>query len=75
LQTQAIAIDHEDALVPAGKRFGATRDWAEEETQSAFRAAQSKYSVLAGYQVLIRKKDQGGRGVFYACPSRPARPR
>ena len=43
----------------------------EEEAQSAFRAAQSKYSVLAGYQVLIRKKDQGGRGVFYAAQVGP----
>jgi sporulation related protein len=43
----------------------------EEEAQSAFRAAQSKYSVLAGYQVLIRKKDQGGRSVFYAAQVGP----
>jgi sporulation related protein len=43
----------------------------EEEAQSAFRAAQSKYSVLAGYQALIRKKDQGGRGVFYAAQVGP----
>jgi hypothetical protein len=43
----------------------------EEEAQSTFRAAQSKYSVLAGYQVLIRKKDQGGRGVFYAAQVGP----
>jgi hypothetical protein len=37
------------------------------EAQSAFRAAQAKYAALAGYQILIRKKDQGGRGVFYAA--------
>jgi len=43
----------------------------EEEAQSAFRAAQAKYAVLAGYQVLIRKKDQGGRGVFYAAQVGP----
>jgi hypothetical protein len=43
----------------------------EEEAQSAFRAAQSKYSVLAGYQLLVRKKDQGGRGVFYAAQVDP----
>jgi hypothetical protein len=40
---------------------------AEEEAQSAFRAAQAKYAVLAGYQVLIRNKDRRGRGVFYAA--------
>jgi hypothetical protein len=34
-------------------------------------AAQAKYSVLAGYQVLIRKKDQRGRGVFYAAQVGP----
>jgi hypothetical protein len=43
----------------------------EEEAQSAFRAAQAKYAVLAGYHVLIRKKDQGGRGVFYAAQVGP----
>jgi hypothetical protein len=39
----------------------------EEEARSAFRVAQSKYAVLAGYQVLIRKKDRGRHGVFYAA--------
>jgi hypothetical protein len=56
-----------------------TNDWVvqlsaqrtEEEAQSAFRAAQAKYAVLAGYQVLIRKKDQRGRGVFYAAQLGP----
>jgi hypothetical protein len=43
----------------------------EEEAQSAFRTAQAKYSVLAGYQMLIRKKDQGKRGVFYATQVGP----
>jgi cell division septation protein DedD len=42
-----------------------------EEAQSAFRAAQSKYAVLAGHQVLIRKKDSGRRGVFYAAQVGP----
>jgi SPOR domain len=45
----------------------------EEEAQSAFRLAQSKYAVLAGYQVLIRKKDRGRRGVFYAAQVGPLR--
>jgi hypothetical protein len=43
----------------------------EEEAKSAFRAAQSKYGVLAGYQVLIRKKDRGRRGVFSAAQVGP----
>jgi hypothetical protein len=43
----------------------------EAEAQSAFRAAQTKYSVLSGYQPLIRKKDQGDRGVFYAAQVGP----
>jgi hypothetical protein len=43
----------------------------EEDAQSALRAAQAKYAVLAGYQMLIRKKDQGGRGVFYAAQVGP----
>jgi hypothetical protein len=44
----------------------------EGEAQSAFRAAQGKYSsVLGGHQPLIRKKDQGDRGVFYATQVGP----
>jgi hypothetical protein len=43
----------------------------EGEAQSAFRAAQAKYSVLGGHQPLIRKKDQGDRGVFYATQVGP----
>ena len=43
----------------------------EAEAQAAFRAAQAKYSVLANQQPLIRKKDQGERGVFYATQVGP----
>ena len=43
----------------------------EEEALSGFHAAQAKYAELAGYQVLIRKKDQGERGVFYATQVGP----
>jgi cell division septation protein DedD len=43
----------------------------EAEAQAAFRAAQAKYSALAEYQPLIRKKDQGERGVFYAAQVGP----
>jgi hypothetical protein len=43
----------------------------EAEAQSAFRAAQTKYSVLGGYQPLIRKKDRGDRGVFYGAQVGP----
>jgi hypothetical protein len=44
---------------------------SEEEAQSAFRAAQAKYTTLASYQMVIRKKDQGKRGVFYAAQVGP----
>jgi hypothetical protein len=44
---------------------------SEAEAQSAFRAAQAKYSALASYQPLIRKKDYGERGVFYASQVGP----
>jgi cell division septation protein DedD len=43
----------------------------EGEAQSAFQAAQAKYSVLARYQLLVRKKDQGERGTFYAAQVGP----
>jgi hypothetical protein len=43
----------------------------EEEALSAFHTVQVKYAALAGYQVLIRRKDQGGRGVFYAAQVGP----
>jgi hypothetical protein len=43
----------------------------EDAALSAFHAAQAKYAALAGYQVVIRKKDQGGRGVFYAAQVGP----
>jgi hypothetical protein len=43
----------------------------EAEAQSAFRTAQAKYSVLGGYQPLIRKKDRGDRGVFYGAQVGP----
>ena len=38
----------------------------EGEAQSAFQAAQAKYSLLAGYQFLVRK-----RGTFYAAQVGP----
>jgi hypothetical protein len=43
----------------------------EAEAQSAFRVTQTKYPVLGSYQPLIRKKDQGERGVFYAAQVDP----
>jgi SPOR domain len=44
---------------------------SEAEAQAAFRTAQGKYSALADQQPLIRKKDQGERGVFYATQVGP----
>ena len=69
----------EEAQPASPPRTNASGNWVvqlsaqrtEEEAQSAFRVAQSKYAVLAGYQVLIRKKDRGRRGVFYAAQVGP----
>ncbi len=44
---------------------------SEAEAQSTFRALQSKYAMLSGRQPLIRRKDQGERGVFYAAQVGP----
>ena len=44
---------------------------SEPEAQAAFRAMQAKYSVLNGRQPLIRRKDQGERGIFYAAQVGP----
>lgn len=38
---------------------------SEPDAQAAFRTMQAKYSVLSGRQPLIRRKDQGERGIFY----------
>ncbi len=43
----------------------------EPEAQAAFRTMQAKYSVLSGRQPLIRRKDQGERGIFYAAQIGP----
>ena len=44
---------------------------SEAEAQTAFRTMQAKYSVLSGRQPLIRRKDQGERGIFYAAQVGP----
>jgi len=44
---------------------------SEPEAQAAFRTIQAKYSVLSGRQPLIRRKDQGERGIFYAAQVGP----
>jgi cell division septation protein DedD len=44
---------------------------SEAEAQTAFRTMQTKYSVLSGRQPLIRRKDQGERGIFYAAQVGP----
>jgi SPOR domain len=44
---------------------------SEQEAQAAFRTMQAKYSVLSGRQPLIRRKDQGERGIFYAAQVGP----
>ncbi len=44
---------------------------SEPGAQAAFRTMQAKYSVLSGRQPLIRRKDQGERGIFYATQVGP----
>jgi hypothetical protein len=44
---------------------------SEADAQASFRAMQSKYAVLNGQHSLIRRKDQGERGVFYAAQVGP----
>jgi hypothetical protein len=44
---------------------------SEAETLAAFRTMQAKYSALSGRQPLIRRKDQGERGIFYAAQVGP----
>jgi len=44
---------------------------SEPEARAAFRTMQAKYSVLSGRQPLVRRKDQGERGIFYAAQVGP----
>jgi SPOR domain len=44
---------------------------SEAEAQTSFRTAQAKYPALAGQEPLIRKKDYGEKGVFYATQVGP----
>jgi len=77
--TPVAAVENPTASARSAPRANESGTWmvqlsaqaTEEEALSAFHAAQAKYAALAGYQVLIRKKDQGGRGVFYAAQVGP----
>jgi hypothetical protein len=58
--------------VPAGGfvvQLSAQR--SEAEAQASFRSLQAKYAVLNGREPLIRRKDQGDRGIFYAAQVGP----
>ena len=44
---------------------------SEPDAQAAFRTMQAKYSVLSGRPLLIRRKDQGERGIFFAAQVGP----
>jgi len=44
---------------------------SEADAQTAFRQLQAKYPVLSGRQPLIRRKDQGERGIFFATQVGP----
>jgi cell division septation protein DedD len=43
----------------------------EAEALSVFRALKSEYAVLKGYELEIRRKDEGGRGVIYSVQVGP----
>ena len=44
---------------------------SEADAQAAFRALQMKYPVLSGREPLIRRKDLGERGIFFAVQLGP----
>jgi len=44
---------------------------SEAEAQAAFRALQTKYSMLSGRDPLIRRKDLGEKGIFFAAQVGP----
>jgi cell division septation protein DedD len=44
---------------------------SEADAQTAFRQLQAKYPVLSGRQPLIRRKDQGDKGIFFAAQVGP----
>jgi hypothetical protein len=79
LQSPVAAVDTVGSPARATPRAVESGGWVvqlsaqktEVEAQTAFRAAQTKYSLLGSYQPLIRKKDQGERGVFYAAQVGP----
>jgi cell division septation protein DedD len=50
-------------------QLGAVR--SEAEAQTVFSRMQTKYPVLSGRQPLIRRKDQGERGIFFAAQVGP----
>jgi cell division septation protein DedD len=48
-----------------------TAQRSEADAQTSFRSLQVKYPVLSGRQPLIRRKDQGERGIFFAAQVGP----
>jgi cell division septation protein DedD len=44
---------------------------SEADAQAAFSRLQTKYPVLSGHQPLIRRKDQGDKGIFFAAQVGP----
>jgi len=44
---------------------------SEAEAQTAFRTLQTKYSMLSGHEPLIRRKDLGEKGIFFAAQVGP----
>jgi len=59
------------AIDPGGFVVQISAQRSEPEARAAFRTMQAKYLVLSGRQPLIRRKDQGERGIFYATQVGP----
>lgn len=56
---------------PGGYVVQLTAQRSEADAQTSFRSLQVKYPVLSGHQPLIRRKDQGERGIFFAAQVGP----
>ena len=56
---------------PGGYVVQLTAQRSEADAQTSFRSLQTKYPVLSGRQPLIRRKDQGDRGIFFAAQIGP----
>jgi len=61
------------AIEPGGGGFVVqlSAQRSEAEAQTAFRTLQAKYAMLGGHELLIRRKDLGEKGIFFAAQVGP----